>query len=67
MSGAPLSDCRQRTARLLPRNLKGGPMVRGTVRAPKPDEQRRRRNAPAHGETVLPRDEEVRGRALGRS
>ncbi|WP_285553403.1 hypothetical protein [Actinoplanes regularis] len=42
-------------------------MVRGTVRAPKPDEQRRRRNAPAHGETVLPRDEEVRGRALGRS
>ncbi len=35
-------------------------MARGAMHAPKPDDQRRRRNAPAHGETVLPRDEEVR-------
>ncbi|MFI1990141.1 hypothetical protein [Actinoplanes sp. NPDC020271] len=39
-------------------------MARGTVHAPKPDEQRRRRNAPTHDETVLPRDEEVRGPEL---
>jgi hypothetical protein len=39
-------------------------MARGTMHAPKPDEQRRRRNAPTHGETVLPRDEEVRGPEL---
>jgi len=30
-------------------------MARGTMHAPKPDDQRRR-NAPTHGETVLPRD-----------
>lgn len=39
-------------------------MARGTMHAPKPDEQRRRRNAPTHGETVLPRDGETRGPAL---
>lgn len=39
-------------------------MARGTMHAPKPDDQRRRRNAPTHGETVLPRDGEVRGPEL---
>ncbi|OJF09367.1 hypothetical protein BG844_37965 [Couchioplanes caeruleus subsp. caeruleus] len=34
------------------------------MHAPKPDEQRRRRNAPTHGETVLPRDNELRGPEL---
>ncbi|MGW3618540.1 phage terminase small subunit [Micromonospora arida] len=40
-------------------------MSRGTMHAPKPDGERRRRNAPAHGETVLPRDGELRGPELG--
>jgi hypothetical protein len=31
-------------------------MARGTMQAPKPDDQRRRRNAPTHGEAVLPRE-----------
>lgn len=39
-------------------------MGRGTMHAPKPDATRRRRNAPTHGETVLPDDEEVRGPSL---
>lgn len=39
-------------------------MGRGTMHAPKPDDQRRRRNAPTHGETVLPRDGEIRGPEL---
>lgn len=39
-------------------------MARGTLHSPKPDDARRRRNAPAHGETVLPRDGEIRGPAL---
>ncbi|GAA2843813.1 hypothetical protein Acy02nite_68330 [Actinoplanes cyaneus] len=39
-------------------------MARGTMHAPKPDGQRRRRNAPTHGETVLPRDDELRGPEL---
>ncbi|MGC5319302.1 hypothetical protein ACPXB5_11250 [Micromonospora arida] len=40
-------------------------MARGTMHAPKPDEARRRRTAPQHGETVVTRDEEVRGPELG--
>ncbi|MDG4792690.1 hypothetical protein [Micromonospora sp. WMMD1082] len=32
-------------------------MARGTMHAPKPEGQRRRRNAPTHGETVLPADD----------
>ncbi|TDC29862.1 hypothetical protein [Micromonospora sp. KC213] len=39
-------------------------MSRGTMHAPKSDATRRRRNAPAHGETVLPRDGEIRGPEL---
>ncbi|WP_229398192.1 phage terminase small subunit [Micromonospora okii] len=40
-------------------------MARGTMHAPKPDATRRRRNAPTHGETVLPADDgTVRGPAL---
>lgn len=39
-------------------------MARGTLHSPKPDGQRRRRNAPTHGETVLPRDGKVRGPEL---
>ncbi|OZV74779.1 hypothetical protein CA850_29830 [Micromonospora echinospora] len=39
-------------------------MARGTMHAPKPDGQRRRRNAPTHGETVLPDDDVVRGPEL---
>jgi hypothetical protein len=34
------------------------------MHAPKPDEQRRRRNAPAHGETVVTRDGTVHGEPL---
>lgn len=41
-------------------------MARGTMHAPKPDATRRRRNAPAHGETVLPADDgTARGPELG--
>ncbi|MEV1157723.1 hypothetical protein AB0J27_20225 [Micromonospora chokoriensis] len=40
-------------------------MARGTMHAPKPDEARRRRNAPQHGETVVTRDDAVRGPELG--
>lgn len=36
-------------------------MARGTLHAPKPGDQRRRRNAPTHGEVVLTPDDEVRG------
>ena len=36
-------------------------MARGTMHAPKPDGQRRRRNAPTHDTTVLVRDGVVRG------
>jgi hypothetical protein len=39
-------------------------MARGTMHAPKPDDQRRRRNTPAHGERELVRDDEVRGPEL---
>lgn len=39
-------------------------MARGTLHSPKPDGQRRRRNAPTHGETVLPRDGQLRGPEL---
>lgn len=39
-------------------------MARGTLHAPKPDDMRRRRNAPTHAETVLPRDDVVRGPEL---
>lgn len=39
-------------------------MARGTLHSPKPEGQRRRRNAPAHAETILPRDDEVRGQEL---
>jgi len=39
-------------------------MARGTTHAPKPEGQRRRRNAPAHAETVLTDDGEVRGPEL---
>jgi hypothetical protein len=49
MSGV-LSLCRQRTGSPQPRSPKGGPMARGTMHAPKPDGQRRRRNTPTHGE-----------------
>jgi hypothetical protein len=34
------------------------------MHAPKPDDQRRRRNKPTHGEIVLPRDGELRGPEL---
>ncbi|RLK22630.1 hypothetical protein DER29_0468 [Micromonospora sp. M71_S20] len=41
-------------------------MARGTMHAPKPDGTRRRRNAPTHGETVLPADDgTLRGPSLG--
>lgn len=39
-------------------------MARGTLHAPKPDGQRRRRNAPTHGETSLASDGVVRGPEL---
>ncbi|MFD6638318.1 hypothetical protein ACFWDN_21155 [Micromonospora chalcea] len=39
-------------------------MARGTLHAPKNEATRRRRNAPTHGETVLPDDDEVRGPSL---
>ncbi|MEU4568675.1 hypothetical protein [Micromonospora sp. NPDC023956] len=40
-------------------------MARGTMHSPKPDGQRRRRNAPTHGETILPADDGVlRGPSL---
>ncbi|MFI7069561.1 phage terminase small subunit [Micromonospora sediminicola] len=39
-------------------------MGRGTMHAPKNEATRRRRNAPTHGETVLPRDDAVRGPEL---
>jgi hypothetical protein len=38
--------------------------MRGTLHAPKPDDQRRRTNAPTHGATVLARDGELRGPEL---
>lgn len=40
-------------------------MARGTVHAPKPDDQRRRRNAPTVSERLLTRDGEIRGVPLG--
>jgi len=39
-------------------------MARGTMHAPKPDGERRRRNAPSHGEHVLTADGEKRGPEL---
>jgi hypothetical protein len=39
-------------------------MARGTMHAPKPDGERRRRNAPSHGEQVLTHDGETRGPEL---
>jgi hypothetical protein len=36
-------------------------MARGTLHAPKPDDQRRRRNKPAHGENVVRDDGVLRG------
>ncbi|SCL33046.1 hypothetical protein GA0070616_4621 [Micromonospora nigra] len=39
-------------------------MARGTMHAPKSDAARRRRNAPTHGETILPDDDVVRGPEL---
>ena len=39
-------------------------MARGTMHAPKPDGERRRRNAPSHGESVLTPDDQLRGPEL---
>ena len=39
-------------------------MARGTLHAPKPDGERRRRNSPSHGEHVLTDDDEIRGPEL---
>jgi hypothetical protein len=39
-------------------------MARGTLHAPKPDEQRRRRNAPAHDTIELERHDELLGPEL---
>lgn len=39
-------------------------MARGTLHPSKPEGQRRRRNAPAHGGTVIVPDDEVRGPEL---
>jgi len=39
-------------------------MARGTMHAPKPDGQRRRRNAPTHGEQLVTPDDVVRGPEL---
>lgn len=39
-------------------------MARGTLHPSKPEGQRRRRNAPAHGETSLQPDDEIRGPEL---
>lgn len=39
-------------------------MSRGTMHPSKPEGQRRRRNTPTHGETVLPRSDELRGPEL---
>lgn len=39
-------------------------MARGTIHAPKPDDQRRRRNAPANGERELTPDGVTRGPEL---
>lgn len=39
-------------------------MARGTLHAPKPDGQRRRRNAPTHSDQVVTDDGELRGPAL---
>jgi hypothetical protein len=39
-------------------------MARGTLHSPKPEGQKRRRNSPTHGETMLVRDDEVRGPSL---
>lgn len=39
-------------------------MARGTMHAPKPDDQRRRRNAPTHGEHVVTDDGATRGPSL---
>jgi hypothetical protein len=39
-------------------------MARGTMHAPKPEDQRRRRNKPAADETALVRDGELRGPEL---
>lgn len=36
-------------------------MARGTMHAPKPDGERRRRNAPTHGDTVVEADNTLRG------
>lgn len=39
-------------------------MARGTLHAAKPDGERRRRNAPTHGESVLTPDGQLRGPEL---
>lgn len=39
-------------------------MARGTMHAPKPDGQRRRRNAPTHSDQIVTVDDELRGPEL---